>query len=377
MFEWLLVHGGPVVRFRTAHELCGDLPAVELARMERELLALPLVQQWLERLDLGEMAAELDHLSPVGLARLGGRVHGSKPTALENVLGRLNELGLRAGTPELDRRMLPLMRIFHWRYDWQEDAQYRTAWESLVKSIFAWGLLRGGYHPDTAMQDYINGYVDIVHKIARDRVFDIYASAEELKGIPRAWVGKPVIKQDVLANYHLPLIHDLYVLSNLPRWMVDEAIACKVDDIVLYILEPRFQALHPGYGYAWIKERRTCYGWGWSPHLPGFDQLDWQSEADAGPLVQQMELMAHFRAARESRWFQAGLRHLEWHRTEQGTYLFPIHYLRDLPSGYYVNSFCMGLGENRRLRLGLEIESTFRMARIRAAVSGCFDRILL
>ena len=113
LFEWLLVNGGPVVRYRTARELCGDLPPLELERMERELLAAPQVEQWLARLDLGSITGELDHLTPAAFARLGGLVHGSKPTALENVLGRLNELGLHAYTPALDRRMLPLMRIFH------------------------------------------------------------------------------------------------------------------------------------------------------------------------------------------------------------------------------------------------------------------------
>lgn len=375
--EWLLVNGGPVVRHRTACELCQDLPHLELERMQRDLLALPLVNQWLGRLELGNLAGSLAHLNAAMLARLGATVHGSKPTALENVLGRLNELGLRAGIPEFDRRMLPLARIFQWREDWQSGAQFQAAWESLVKSIFAWGLLRAGYHPDAAMEDYLCELVDIMHKIARDQVFDIYACGDELKGLPSAWAGKPVIKQEVIAHYHLPLIHDLYVLASLPGWMVDEATARKIDNIVRYVLDPRFQALQPGFGYAWIKERRTCYHWGWSPHMCGFAKCEWQSENDAGRLVQQLELMAHFRAACDSRWFQAGLRHLEWRRGEQGTYLFPAGYLRDLPAGYYVNGAYLGLGENRRLRRGLEIESTFRMARIRATAGDCFDRILL
>jgi hypothetical protein len=376
LFEWLLVNGGPVVRYRTARELCGDLPQVEVERMERELLAAPLVEQWLARLDLGDLANELYLLTPPALARLGGLVHGSKPTALENVLGRLNELGLRAGPPAFDRQMLPLMRIFQWKGGWKADAQYQSAWESLVKSIFAWGLLRAGYTPDPAMQDYLCALVDMVHKIARDEVFDIYASGDELNGLPRAWAGKPILKQAVMADYHLPLIHDLYALAYLPAWMIDESIAAKIETILRYVFDPRFQAFPPGYGYAWIKERRTCYSWGWSPHLSGFAGLSWQDPATAGMLVQQMELMANFRVARESRWFQSGLRQLEWFQTEEGTYCFPGHYLRDLPAGYYVSGACMGLGENRRLRKGLEIESTFRMARIRAGWD-CFERIML
>lgn len=204
VFEWLLVNGGPVVRYRTARELCRDLPAVELERMERELLAAPQVEHWLARLDLGDLSGELDHLSPRALNQLGGFVHGSKPSALENVLGRLNEMGLRAGSPATDRRVLPLMRIFHRQSGWQADTQYNSAWESLIKSIFAWGLLRAGYAPDPAMQDYLISLVDGMHKIVRDQVFDIYADGDELKGLPQAWAGKPIIKQSVIAGYHLP-----------------------------------------------------------------------------------------------------------------------------------------------------------------------------
>ena len=79
-----------------------------------------------------------------------------------------------------------------------------------------------------------------------------------------------------MADYHLPLIHDLYVLANLPAWMVDSSIAAKIDEILRYVLDPRFQAFSPGYGYAWIKDRRTCYSWGWSPHLAGYTDLGWQ-----------------------------------------------------------------------------------------------------
>ena len=137
-----------------------------------------------------------------------------------------------------------------------------------------------------------------------------------------------------MANYHLLWIHDLYVLANLPAWMVDETMARKIDDIINYVFDPRFQELQPGFGYVWIKERRACYHWGWSPHLSSFKECDWQSASDAGMLVQQMELMAHFPVVCELKWFQAGLRRLEWHRTEQGTYLFPADYLRDEPTGY-------------------------------------------
>ena len=299
---------------------------------------------------------------------MGGRVHGSKDACLENVLGKLGEFGLRAGLPELDESALPLMHIFRWKANWKSDATYQNAWETLTKSVFAWGLLRLGYQPDDPMREYILAHLDICHKIARDQVYDIYADEEELVGLPKAWIGKPIIKQEVMANYWLPYIHDLYVFAHLPQGFLDADELRKLYELVRYILDPRFQALREGYGYAWIKERRTCYGWGWSPHLPGFKGFDFTSPYQAAGLVQRIELMTHFPAARVSTWFQNCLEYLESFRAKGGTYCFPASYLVER-EGYYVSGSHMGLGQSPRNQLAREIESTFRMLKIKHLIN--------
>lgn len=347
-------NASPIIRWRVGNELLPEISESERDALARELLATPLVQEWLNRLTLEGLPAPLDALDERSLGWLGGRVHGSKATCLENVLGKLSEFGLQAGIPELDTRALPLMHIFRWKAEWKSDATYRNAWETLTKSIFAWGLLRMGYTPDAAMQDFLLSHLKICHKIARDQVYDLYADEAELVGLPKAWHGKPIIKQEVMANYWLPYIHDLYVFAHLPAKLFDESARLMLDDLVAYILDPRFQALREGYGYAWIKERRTCYGWGWSPHLK-----------DDATRVQRIELMAHFPPAKQSAWFQESLQALEGFGTTEGRYRFPAEYLRE-SEGYYISGYGMGLGENRRKPAGIEIESTFRMLRIQS-----------
>ena len=109
--QWLLKNGGPVVRWRTASELVDDFSPIELERMRQDLLAFPLVQTWLGRMNLDGLGGNLETPSPEFLHQLGWMVHGSKNIQLENVLGKLAELGLRQGMPELDERMLPLMNF--------------------------------------------------------------------------------------------------------------------------------------------------------------------------------------------------------------------------------------------------------------------------
>ena len=217
LLDWLLENSGPIVGWRTATELCPDVPAPELDRLEHELLTAPPVAEWLGRLTLEDFSTPLDALDAATLGRLGMLVHGGKASCLENVLGKLAEFGLRAGMTELDERAMPLMRIFRWRADWQSDVTFQNAWETLVKSVFAWGLLRLGYFPDDPMKGFLLEHLQTCHKIARDQVYDLYADEAELVGLPKAWAGKPIVKQEVMANYWLPYIHDLYVFAHLPR----------------------------------------------------------------------------------------------------------------------------------------------------------------
>jgi hypothetical protein len=350
--EWLMDNSGPIVRWRTANELLTNNSASKRSTLIQGLLDAPLVQTWLNRLSLGDFSTPLDALNVHSLRKLGGIVHGGKEVCIENVLGKLAEFGLQSGMPGLDERVLPLMRIFSWKPGWETDAIFQNTWEILVKSVFAWGLLRMGYIPDSAMQDFLLEHLQNCYKIAHDQVYDIYADETELAGLPKAWKNKPIIKQEVMVNYWLPYIHDLYVFSHFPSSLRNENNDRMIDDLIGYILDPRFQALHNGYGYAWIKERRTCYGWGWSPHL-----------RDDATLLQRLELMMRFPRGKESTWAHESMYYFGSYRTPEGRYRLPHKYLRE-GEGYYVSGYGMGLGENRRKSIGIEIESTFRIFKL-------------
>lgn len=346
---WLMENAAAIVRRRTALELMRiEEPIGELTHA---VITQPLIREWLERLDFVRLGASLDQADEESLARLGSMVHGSKPGCLENVYGKLAEFGLSQGIAELDARTRPVS-IFRWMPGRNRDQLYRNAWETLVKTVFAWGLLRLGYPADAGMEDFVLSHLETCHKIARDRVYDIYASGSELEGLPKAWRCKPIIKQEVMRDYWLPYIHDLYVFAYLPDQLRSETINQQIADLIGYILDPRFQALREGYGYAWIKDRHTCYGWGWSPHF-----------TRNATFVQRTELLARFPQAHSTPIFGESLAYLKTFQTENGRYCFPVEFLRER-EGYYVSGSGMGLGENRRNKSWSEIESTFRMLKI-------------
>ena len=82
----LFEHGGPAIRYRTAAELMDRETGIDLPQLAEELLASPSVTRWLERLrpETGFM-----------------QLHSSKPTAFENAMGKLTQLGCRAGMAPL------------------------------------------------------------------------------------------------------------------------------------------------------------------------------------------------------------------------------------------------------------------------------------
>jgi hypothetical protein len=340
--EWLLEHAGPTVRYRTAAELLDDPSAVDLERLERDLLASPLVKRWLPRLAAGEF-------------------HSMKNTAFENAMNKLVDLGLRAGMKPLDHRAA------HFRKWLTAEARRREHWGDKV--IAAAGLLRAGYPVEEPVTGFLRWRLDDLQKTCRKGAYDIYLDEDGYADIPRSLRGKRFLKPEfaTAGEVRLPWIHDMYWLAHFPADARDATTARKIAAIVRYVLDPGYQAIQDGYGWMSVAlpgQARHHYAIGWSAHLPDCGKPD-LGHRQRARLVQRVELMAHFPAAWKMPLFQRGLAHLEAHRTERGTYLFSRDYLKEQLNGYWVTGACMGLEENRRPAGAIEVESTFRMLKIK------------
>lgn len=86
-----------------------------------------------------------------------------------------------------------------------------------------------------------------------------------------------------------------------------------------------------------------------------------------------MEIMSNFEKAVFSEWFIKCLKHLEHFKMNTGKYSFPKNYLIEKKDNCRQQS--MGLGENRRKKESIIIESTFRMLRLKKKVK-MFEREL-
>jgi hypothetical protein len=335
VLQWLLKNGGPAIRYRTTTELVDDPAGIDLDRLTADLLHSAVVRQWLDRIGM-----------PGGLSSL----HGSRPQAFENVCAKLCELGLRAGMlDELDRKMQPFRRhLAEWDEPWGRP---------LLASCLNWA----GYGGDEAVLACLTERLEAMYGLARSGDYDIYIDQDAFGDFPAAFRKRPLVDPE----FHdgLPYIWDIYALAHWPEALANDETKSKIDAIIAYILHPDYQALEEGYGVMRAGVRRY-YSIGWSIHLPGYGGFAFSRSIHEHMLVQRLELMAHFAVARQSQWFQDGVRHLQGFRTEQGGYRFPARYLREGASGYWVTGAYMRLEENRRLRRSLDLDSTFRMCLI-------------
>jgi hypothetical protein len=315
--DWLFVNSGPILRFRVAVEFM-DVSAQERARLLSDSLATPEVQRWLTNL----------HESRA--------IHGSKDTHAENALSKLLDYGLDRSIPAFAESAEHLLNC------------PLQLWDSLVLLPF---LVRAGYTDPPRIAQWLTDRFEKLNQTALRGSFDFYLSAEEACGVPKAWQGKPVYRDEFghQAGYALPTCYDFYTLAYCPSTTGTEDLSARSESIVAFLSDPRFQSTVGGYG--WDKTGRHCYAAG----------RVFLACVTPVRLVLFLELGARFQSARQSTWFQEGLSLLEKYWSPRGTYFFLPSLLPE-KTGYQLYSGShMGLGENRRSPLALELESTFTM----------------
>ncbi|MBN1814643.1 MAG: hypothetical protein JXA14_22575 [Anaerolineae bacterium] len=344
---WLLENGGPAIRYRAATELLGDPASADLERLAAALVESPLVRSWLERL--------IPETGP-------DQLHGSKPTAYENAMGKLTLLGCRSGMLPFDERVRPFR---DWLARAMEDAR-GWSWQPFQRMIVGGFLAVAGYHDDQVVMQQMAHRLDVLYQFARQKDYDIYVDRGAYSGIPAGFRDKPLVNPALYpgGEERFPSIYDIHALAHFSG---DGVAQRQIDIVIDYVLHPDYQAFPEGYGIMKAGKRKY-YAIGWSVHLPGYFGFDHLSDWGARRLVQRVVLMAHFPMARAHRWFRESLSHLETYRAEQGTYVFPRPYLREDQSGYWVTGAYMGLEENRRSKQALELESTFWMLKIRRLI---------
>lgn len=335
-YQYLYDNADSIIRYEASRAL-----GIDTAELRSEMTGHPHVQYWLEcSRQFMQMPA----------------VHNSFDTCLENWMHKLLSFGVR----ESDDRQLKDINAFI--LDRIKPNTGQDPFDNFNGTIAASWLVCMGYE-DKAVTDLIKDRVEVIHSFIKDGDYNIYISPKGYPSIPKARAMHPLVDPRLYENgkWKLPTVHDIFAFANLPGVLKhDPQINSKIEDIIEYILDERYQRLYRGYGLMLVPPAKY-YSMGWSVHLDRFFDTD----DGAGPdgVVLTMELMSHFKAARRSEWFKKTLVYLETFGSN-GLYSFPPVYLNEGKNKYYVLGGHMGIGENRRIKASLLLESTAWMLRI-------------
>ncbi len=341
---WLLHNGGPIIRYLVSFELTNSNR--DVSALARDLLRNDQIKQWIKRLP--------------GLTGFND-IHGSKDTCFENAIGKLSLLGVRKGMRVFDRKCKSYLSWLHMNRNGHEATVIGVFMRTLVASMLA----NAGYISERLVRETVLERLDLIYDFVRRGDYSIYAEKKEYRGVPQAVRHYPLVHPDLYARGHfsLPWIYDILAFRALYEHRNDGTQRKKIEEVISYVLHPEYQRLHDGYGIVLTGKNRYQV-MGWSVWLPGYDGMH-DDAFKMGCLVQRLELMSHFPNVLSSSWFTSALNRLEEYSTDRGTYRFPRYYIKEKKNTYFVTGGHMGLGENRRQRSALEIESSFWAMKIK------------
>ena len=328
--EWLMQNASPVIRYRTLVEIIKSTDEKLIQRTKEEVLALPQTQKRLAN------AANLDF----------ARIHGANDTYLENVLPMLEDFGLTIG----DVKGLRIPKNIPDNFP---DAQFL---DKLIAYPF---LLRAGF-PYSELLDYAQERIDTIYDFTRHGNYAIYDADENHPRLPKAFRTRPVIKPEIASAeaIRLPLIYDMVLLAAAYRHL-PPATQAKIDNIVDYVLDNQYDWLKTGYGIL-NRSPGKYYSMGWDCIKP-FNSNRYYGNQNMTRLL----LYAQFPTAVKSKWFSHAVDYFAQFRTGDDTYIFTKGFMGEKNSNWVLGAH-NSLGENRRKKNWMEVESTFYMCKLLA-----------
>ena len=325
----------------------------------KEMLSVPEIQYWLHQLDLR-------------FKKKNGwwNIHGSHDYRFENIMGKLSQLGLHKGIKELDNRM----RVYRENLNNQvlEERSDNLSFGILYsyydyELLVATFLALAGYRSDSGVMHVLQKRIEKLYEFTKKKRYDIYVDGSKYPGVKKEWqtlLIDPDLYQD--GNISIPTIHDYFLLSAYEFDEFNEETKKKVDTIVEWIFDEKYQSIPVQYGYFWIpggsySSKNVC----WKLTLPSANNQMGRNRRGYQTLIQKVLLLSHFPKCYKFKWIKNAVSYLETFKTENERYLFPKELLVERKDGYWIFGAHMGMAENRRQKKWREIESTYWMERIK------------
>ncbi|MDP8268502.1 MAG: hypothetical protein P9L97_07235 [Candidatus Tenebribacter davisii] len=346
LIDWLIENGDAVIQYRTATELAEDKSEFNISSLRTHLMKTQMAHYWMKCL---KDKRRLNY------------IHGSYDYCFENAMGKLIFMGIKAGFNKLEDSSKSYVKWLKESLESESDEPIENPVDFFYQNLIASFLSASGFKDIEPVAGFNRARIKTIYDFTKNNNFSIFVDKANYKGISSAFDAHSLVDPELYTDgiFKLPWVHDLLTFSAFYKEFPKE-----IDHIISYILNEKYQQLPDGYGIvmAGIK-RYTVLGWNvWLPGYNGFDIDEFHKQN----LILRMILMSPFKVARNSKWYKACLKHLKQFKQKNGTYLFPKEYLKEKNNSYFITGSHMGLGENRKGKDGLTLESTFWMLKLLA-----------
>ena len=344
LIDWLFENGDAIIRYRTATELAEDKAEYNISSLRTHLMKTPKAHYWMKCL---KDKRRLNY------------IHGSYDYCFENAMGKLIFMGIKAGFNKLEDSSKSYVKWLKESLEAVSDEPIENPVDYFYENLIASFLAASGFKDIEPVRSFVIERINLIYDFTKDNNFSIYADKANYIGISSAFDAHKFIDPELYIDgkFKLPWIHDLLAFSAFYKEFPD-----KIDQILSYILNEEYQKFPEDYGIVMAGVKRYTV-LGWNVWLPGFFNFE-GNEFHKQNIVTRMMLMSPFKVARKSKWYKGCLKHLKQFKQANGTYLFPKEYLKEQNNSYFITGFHMGLGENRKEKEGLALESTFWMLKL-------------
>ncbi len=320
----------PVIKYRIDKELYGktDIKIDQYVSLEDDI-----IKYWLNAFKTNSVfiSKEISNLN---------NIHGSRDNTFESTISKLLQFGFSREDSEFTDQFNFLLDDKYWK----DNNSFAGM---LIKTVLYPFLIHAGYGDDANIEKCFVDRLEIVESTIEKYGYDLEDTKLKKTG---KYENAYVLRYNLMES--LPTIYDLYAYAFYSG--KDNDISRRIENVIQYLLDDRFQQI-PNNAYLYDGTGKRYYAVG---------------KVYQGCLVEQRKLLylyllSNFKAAGESDLFNNQLNGLLSTRLPDGFFEFDKDLMKEQKNKYHMYSGShMGLGEKRRGKSWVKIESTFWMLKI-------------
>lgn len=314
--NWLIQNGGASIKLNLINEGLIDKDAYDVNVLADELLQIEKVKTAFTYFD------KFKDYKSMSNQQLCGFVHNCYEDCFEMFMPFLIKLGFRKGISLLDEKIEFMRDVYIHLTTPNESGELPWHYHGRIVIL---NLLSAGYYNDD-MNDYMLDSINKCCKVAELQAFDYFETDEtKIRKRPKMWKDVPVLK-DIhnceIGDLPMPTAYLVTAALQYYQHINDEQTKKKINDIIKYILDPRYQEKRGSYGIHWDNTKKTYHASGPGIGLP-FYASDYVTDNEKWAFLNWVNTMSYSNIALSSEWFKKCMNFLEQYKTESGTYIFP------------------------------------------------------